>query len=112
MVECFAVIGRSPVCGCPMAIDLSLEGGAARDFEERGLLIEIVPSSMATSIWENASWPCPHFRSSVSEVQKSNQFISETLCLSGEHISTEKPSRPSLDSRETPLKLLQLENDD
>lgn len=56
----FALLGRNPICGCPMAIDLSdtLEG--RREFEQRGLLLEFCSPGAAMAAWDNASWPCIH----------------------------------------------------
>jgi len=56
----FALIGRNPKCGCPLAIDMEASQEAQQDFMDRGLLLEIVPESMARDIWESATWPCVH----------------------------------------------------
>lgn len=58
----FAVIGRNPRCGCPLAIDMSASADAQLDFLERGLLVEIVPETVAEEIWDGADWPCSHHR--------------------------------------------------
>jgi hypothetical protein len=60
MADSFALIGRSPKCGCPMAIDNTASAEAQRDFEEHGLLLEFVPEAVAWGIWEKAQFPCPH----------------------------------------------------
>lgn len=56
----FSVIGRNPVCGCPLAIDLNADHDAQQEFLKSGLLVEIVPETVALDIWSNASWPCRH----------------------------------------------------
>lgn len=56
----FAIIGRNPLCGCPLAVDMSASADAQRDFLERGFLVEFVPETVAEEIWNGAVWPCPH----------------------------------------------------
>lgn len=56
----FALLGRNPVCGCPLAIDMSASMEARVEFEQRGLLLEFLPPSAAESVWENSLWPCQH----------------------------------------------------
>jgi hypothetical protein len=58
--DSFALIGRNPKCGCPLAIDNTATADAVRDFEERGLLLEFVPEVCALEIWDRAQFPCPH----------------------------------------------------
>lgn len=58
--EGFALVGRRPSCGCPMAIDMDASPSAIADFESRGLLLEFMSPSAAMSAWEGGSWPCPH----------------------------------------------------
>ena len=59
-LEGFALLGRNPKCGCPLAIDLSASLEARAEFEQRGLLLEFLPSELASSIWEASQWPCHH----------------------------------------------------
>lgn len=56
----FAIIGRNPRCGCPLAVDMSASADAQLEFLERGLLVEIVPETVAEEIWDGAVWPCSH----------------------------------------------------
>lgn len=56
-----ALIGRHPDCGCAMALSMDATAVAQQEFEEKGLLLEFLPSSAALSVWEDSQWPCPHF---------------------------------------------------
>jgi hypothetical protein len=56
----FALLGRNPVCGCPLAIDMSASTEARVEFEERGLLLEFLTPSAAQAAWDNSFWPCHH----------------------------------------------------
>jgi hypothetical protein len=56
----FALLGRNPACGCPLAIDMSASAEARKEFEERGLLLEFCSPQAASYAWENSSWPCHH----------------------------------------------------
>lgn len=74
----FALIGRNPKCGCPLAIDMEASPDAQQDFMDKGLLLEIVPEAMAADIWENAKWPCIHstgVKSLVSREGEGNKYI-------------------------------------
>jgi hypothetical protein len=59
-LEGFALLGRNPKCGCPLAIDLSASLEARVEFEQRGLLLEFLPPELASSVWEASQWPCHH----------------------------------------------------
>jgi hypothetical protein len=63
----FALIGRNPHCGCPLAIDRNGDPEAAREFSERGLLLEYVAEARAVEMWNLASFPCPHFEDTVRD---------------------------------------------
>lgn len=63
----FALLGRNPTCGCPLAIDMGAGPEAQREFEERGLLLEFLPASAAANIWENSSWPCHHSKTILDD---------------------------------------------
>ena len=59
----FALIGRHPLCGCPMAIDMDATVQAQGEFAEKGYLLEFLAPDLAKDLWSEASWPCPHFYS-------------------------------------------------
>lgn len=85
--EVFAIIGRNPRCGCPLAIDMDASAESQQDFLERGLLIEILPETVADQIWQNSTWPCPHsqrFCPMTSEVEAGREMrVDFTLHLLG-----------------------------
>ena len=56
----FALLGRHPACGCPMALDMTASGNAQAEFLEKGLLLEFLSPAAAESAWSAAVWPCPH----------------------------------------------------
>ncbi len=63
----FALLGRNPACGCPLAIDMSASSEGRKEFEERGLLLEFLSPAAAQSAWDNSSWPCCHSRTVLDE---------------------------------------------
>lgn len=56
----FALIGRNPKCGCPLAIDMNPNKQSQEDFTQRGLLLEFMAAGAAQYVWDNSSWPCHH----------------------------------------------------
>jgi hypothetical protein len=56
----FALIGRNPACGCPLAIDMNPTKSSQEEFEKRGLLLEFMAEDAAKYVWDNSSWPCHH----------------------------------------------------
>jgi hypothetical protein len=56
----FALIGRNPVCGCPLAIDMNPTKESQDELLERGLLLEFMAADVAQGVWDNSFWPCHH----------------------------------------------------
>jgi hypothetical protein len=65
-----AVLGINPLCGCPLAIDMSASPSAVKDFENAGLLIQFLSPSAASRLWDEAEWPCKH-KTSLSDSETS-----------------------------------------
>jgi hypothetical protein len=63
-----ALIGRHPDCGCAMALSMDASAVAQQEFEDKGLLLEFLPSSAALNVWEDSQWPCPHFSERQTKV--------------------------------------------
>lgn len=63
----FALLGRNPACGCPLAIDMSASLEGRKEFEERGLLLEFLSPAAAQSAWDNSSWPCHHSKTVLDD---------------------------------------------
>lgn len=56
----FALLGRNPRCGCPLAIDIQGSPEAHDDFLRRGLLLEFLSPETAEALWSEARFPCKH----------------------------------------------------
>jgi hypothetical protein len=63
----FALIGRNPVCGCPLAIDMNPSKQSQQELEDRGLLLEFMAADAAQYVWDNSSWPCHHSKTVLEE---------------------------------------------
>lgn len=59
--DLFAVLGRNPKCGCPLAIDLEGSKEAQDEFLNRGLLVELTVPQVAEEEWQRATFPCRHW---------------------------------------------------